>query len=241
MIASGGARRQPFACAVCSLHVHGNPASPAGGILMVNYGKSGLTFLQQFAIWKYMIVFYFSIIFLSIVAMVKMIANIQEFYKRHKNITICFNSISPQLKSDSKSFSRNTDTCVSSLNHWRPCLPYPIHAHKTLVPEVIPSKPKKNLCFHIPSPCHDALPVCTALLIEKIIFSVISLRKENPEKKYREILDQAATRLWDCCRAESKKSFSQRVRRLVEWCDINTAPSVIADPIKKLRKNIAVY
>ena len=45
----------------------------------------------------------------------------------------------------------------------------------------------------------------------------------------------------ECYRAESKRSFSQRIRRIVEWCKNNDVPSVIMDPIAKLRKNIALY
>ena len=65
--------------------------------------------------------------------------------------------------------------------------------------------------------------------------------RDRAKKKYRDIFDEAVTKLWDCYRAESKASFSQRIRRLVEWCKNQQAPSVIADPIKKLRKNIAAY
>ena len=47
--------------------------------------------------------------------------------------------------------------------------------------------------------------------------------------------------LWDCYRAVNKASFSQRIRRLLEWCENNAAPDVFIKPIEKLRKNIAVY
>lgn len=65
--------------------------------------------------------------------------------------------------------------------------------------------------------------------------------RNRAKKKYRNIFDDAVCKLWDCYRAESKTSFSQRIRRLVEWCENNDAPSVITDPVKKLRKNIAAY
>jgi hypothetical protein len=65
--------------------------------------------------------------------------------------------------------------------------------------------------------------------------------RDRAKKKYRNIFDDAVSKLWDCYRAESKTSFSQRIRRLVEWCENNDAPSVITDPVKKLRKNIAAY
>jgi len=65
--------------------------------------------------------------------------------------------------------------------------------------------------------------------------------RDRAKKKYREIFDHVASKLWECYRAESKMSFSQRIRRLVEWCESNDVSSVIIDPIKKLRKNIAAY
>ena len=65
--------------------------------------------------------------------------------------------------------------------------------------------------------------------------------RDRAKKKYRDIFDNAALQLWECYRAETKGSFSQRIRRLIEWCKKNDAPSVIYEPIKKLRKNIAIY
>jgi hypothetical protein len=70
----------------------------------------------------------------------------------------------------------------------------------------------------------------------------ISIR-DRSRKKYKELFREAATRLWDCFKAESKSSFSQRVRRLSEWClDVkNEIPSVISDKIKKLRDNLPQF
>jgi hypothetical protein len=65
--------------------------------------------------------------------------------------------------------------------------------------------------------------------------------RDRAKKKYKDIFDQAASKLWDCYQAESKSSFSQRIRRLVEWCQKNSTPSMIAAPIEKLRQNIASY
>ena len=39
----------------------------------------------------------------------------------------------------------------------------------------------------------------------------------------------------------SPACFSQRIRRLIEWYKKRDMPSVIANPIVKLRKNIASY
>jgi len=65
--------------------------------------------------------------------------------------------------------------------------------------------------------------------------------RDRAKKKYKDIFDQAASKLWDCYHAENKIEFSQRIRRLIEWCKKNNMPSVIANPIKKLRENIAAY
>jgi hypothetical protein len=65
--------------------------------------------------------------------------------------------------------------------------------------------------------------------------------RDRAKKKYRDIFENVASQLWECYRAESKMSFSQRIRRLAEWCETNDVPSVIIDPIRKLRKNIAIY
>ena len=69
----------------------------------------------------------------------------------------------------------------------------------------------------------------------------IKIRDRAKLKFHDKFLD-AASKLWDCYRARNKKSFSQRIRRLVEWCEAHSdLPAVIVDPIKKLRKNIHLY
>ncbi|WP_231715561.1 hypothetical protein [Desulfosarcina widdelii] len=66
--------------------------------------------------------------------------------------------------------------------------------------------------------------------------------RDRAKKKYRDIYENVvASKLWDCYRAKSKGSFGQRIRRLIEWCESNDAPSVIIGPLTKLRKNIASY
>jgi hypothetical protein len=66
--------------------------------------------------------------------------------------------------------------------------------------------------------------------------------RDRAKLKFRELFLEAASLLWNCYRAVSKKSFSQRIRRLAEWCDAHpNVPAVIADPIKKLRKNRQLY
>jgi hypothetical protein len=81
----------------------------------------------------------------------------------------------------------------------------------------------------------------TSVVIICCFLHVFIKIRDRAKKKYKDIFDQAATKLWDCYRAENKAAFAQRIRRLVEWCQKESIPSVIANPIKKLRQNIAEY
>ena len=47
--------------------------------------------------------------------------------------------------------------------------------------------------------------------------------------------------LWNCYHAETKSSFSQRVRRLDEWAKKDIVPDIIRDKLNKLRKNLSSY
>ena len=65
--------------------------------------------------------------------------------------------------------------------------------------------------------------------------------RDRARKKHQNIFHEAATKLWNCYHAENKAAFSQRIRRLIEWCQKKKAPDVILNPIKKLRQNIDKY
>jgi hypothetical protein len=65
--------------------------------------------------------------------------------------------------------------------------------------------------------------------------------RDRAKKKYRAVFVEAATQLWECYHAHNKWSFSQRIRRLIEWCKKNQVPEVILNPIQKLRQNITDY
>ncbi len=65
--------------------------------------------------------------------------------------------------------------------------------------------------------------------------------RDRAKKKHKEVFHEVATKFWDCWRAEKKSSFSQRIRRLCEWCVKNSVPEVISAPIEKLRRNIGAY
>ena len=63
--------------------------------------------------------------------------------------------------------------------------------------------------------------------------------RDRAKKKFREIFNSVATQLWHCYQADTKRSFSQRIRRLKDRC--KDLPNCISDPIKKMQKNIGSY
>jgi len=66
--------------------------------------------------------------------------------------------------------------------------------------------------------------------------------RDRAKLKFRELFLEISTKLWACYDAVSKKSFSQRLRRLLEWCDSQIdLPAVMVEPIKKLHKNRRCY
>lgn len=65
--------------------------------------------------------------------------------------------------------------------------------------------------------------------------------RDRAQKKHKDIFLKTASKLWDCYRAKTKGAFSQQIRRLIEWCRKEEAPSVVADPIRKIRQNIKSY
>ncbi|WP_246556330.1 hypothetical protein [Desulfonema magnum] len=77
-------------------------------------------------------------------------------------------------------------------------------------------------------------------LILCFLHMFISIR-DRAKKKFGEIYHEVVTRLWECYGAPTRASFSQRVRRLAEWAEKTSVPSVIADKIVKIRKNIDAF
>jgi hypothetical protein len=65
--------------------------------------------------------------------------------------------------------------------------------------------------------------------------------RDRSKKKYKDIFLKTTSKLWDCYRSETKRTFSQKLRRLIEWCLKEKIPSVIIDPIQKLRQNLKSY
>ncbi|QTA89022.1 hypothetical protein [Desulfonema magnum] len=77
-------------------------------------------------------------------------------------------------------------------------------------------------------------------LILCFLHTFIGIR-DRAKKKFGEIYDEVVSKLWDCYRAVTRASFSQRVRRFSEWAEKASLPSVIADKIAKMRENIAAF
>ena len=81
----------------------------------------------------------------------------------------------------------------------------------------------------------------TSVVIICCFLHVYIKMRDRGKKKYKDLFLQVSSKLWDCYYAENKASFSQRIRRLLEWCKENKAPDIFLKPVEKLRKNIAVY
>lgn len=66
--------------------------------------------------------------------------------------------------------------------------------------------------------------------------------RDRSSKKFKDIFDSVGDKIWHCYEAESKASFSQRIRRLCEWANAaKNLPDVIFQPIMKLKKNLSSY
>lgn len=65
--------------------------------------------------------------------------------------------------------------------------------------------------------------------------------RDRSRKKFKDLFEIVGDKIWDCYEAESKASFSQRIRRLCDWADAEKLPDVISKPIKKLKKNLSAY
>jgi hypothetical protein len=65
--------------------------------------------------------------------------------------------------------------------------------------------------------------------------------RDRAKKKFHDIFTTVSSKLWDCYHADSKSKFSQRTRRLHEWCKKNKVPDVILNPIAKRRNHITDY
>ena len=62
--------------------------------------------------------------------------------------------------------------------------------------------------------------------------------RDRCSKKYKQLYLQVADKLWNWYKAENKRSFSQKIRRLHDWAVATAIPDVMLHPIKKLRDNL---
>ncbi len=65
--------------------------------------------------------------------------------------------------------------------------------------------------------------------------------RDGCKKKYKESFEAIADKLWNCYNAQTKVSFSQRIRRLGEWVATQKLPLTLVQPIEKLRCNLTAF
>jgi hypothetical protein len=78
------------------------------------------------------------------------------------------------------------------------------------------------------------------LIIACFLHVYIKLR-DRAKTKFKAIFDKVADKLWDCYKALTKASFSQRLRRLDEWVQLTKAPDFIQEKTAAMRKNLASF
>jgi len=85
---------------------------------------------------------------------------------------------------------------------------------------------------------NSLFPGITLLMCLLQVF--ISIR-DRSSKKYKDAFAAVSEKLWNCYRAETKTSFSQRIRRLCEWSQKGGVPGFMVDKLEKLRKNLPSF
>lgn len=72
-------------------------------------------------------------------------------------------------------------------------------------------------------------------VIECFLHAFLKVR-DRATKKMQAFFDVAADKIWDCYRAEDKRSLAQQIRRLKEWAEKNVDKCAMKDNILKLCK-----
>lgn len=85
------------------------------------------------------------------------------------------------------------------------------------------------------------LAMFSAVIIICCFLHIYIKIRDRSRRKYQEIFEMVSSKLWNCYHAQNKRSFAQRVRRLGQWAVKKALPSVIVEPIQKLRTGIAQY
>jgi hypothetical protein len=75
----------------------------------------------------------------------------------------------------------------------------------------------------------------TIIIIPCILHFYIKLR-DRSKRKFPEAFILVADRLWNCYKAGTKSSFSQRLRRFSEWSRVTELPEFMSKRIEKLQK-----
>jgi hypothetical protein len=78
------------------------------------------------------------------------------------------------------------------------------------------------------------------VLIACFLHIYIGIR-DRSRKKYKDLFEQVSSKLWECYEADSKRSFSQRVRRIYEWGKASEIPIFMMDKIEKIRNNLTKF
>jgi hypothetical protein len=77
-----------------------------------------------------------------------------------------------------------------------------------------------------------------------IIFCILHIFiaiRDRAKKKFKDIFTTVADKFWDAYKAECRRSFSQRLRRLHEWAMRCNLPTVIVEKLAKLQRNLSSY
>ncbi len=88
----------------------------------------------------------------------------------------------------------------------------------------------------------NALKALFPSIISILCFLHVYIKiRDRAKKKFHCLFQEVASKLWNCYHAATKRSFSQRVRRLHEWAQKQKIPHVMVNPIKKVRNSLSAF
>lgn len=109
---------------------------------------------------------------------------------------------------------------------------------QTLNPNYCPETANTDGWLATRNALHALFPQMVLLMCFLHIF--ISIR-DRSSKKFKEAFRIVSDKLWNCYHAQTKASFSQRVRRLCEWAKKAQIPTFMVDKLEKLRNNLPSF
>jgi hypothetical protein len=65
--------------------------------------------------------------------------------------------------------------------------------------------------------------------------------RDRAKKKFKDVFNNASSKLWDCYKATTRQSFLKQVVNLVDWARDTSLPQAITAPINKLSANVESY